>query len=62
MSAGDTVEFEIRANVGTDDHGEGDSLTASFTSDNRSAIDTEDEAGDKFQILINQELRLVKTL
>lgn len=48
MSAGDTVEFEIRANVfGTDDHGEGDSLTASFTSDNRSAIDAEDEAGDQ---------------
>lgn len=48
MSAGGTVDFEIRANVfGTNDHGEGDSLTASFTSDNRSAVDAEDEAGDQ---------------
>lgn len=48
MSAGDTVDFEVRVDVmGTDDHGGGDSLTASITSDNRSAIDAENEEGDQ---------------
>jgi hypothetical protein len=48
LAAGDTIDYEIRADVfGTDDAGEGDSLTASITSDNRSAMDVEDEEGEQ---------------
>ena len=50
MDAGDTVEFEVRADM-TDMDGtifaEGDSLTASFTSSNRDVMDAENEEGDQ---------------
>lgn len=48
MSAGDSVDFEVRADVnGTDEFGEGGTLLASITSDNRSAIDLENEEEDQ---------------
>ena len=48
LSAGDSVDYEIRADInGTDDFGEGETLLASITSDNRSAIDVENEEGDQ---------------
>lgn len=48
IEAGDTVDFEIRADInGTDDYNEGDTITASITSDNRSAMDVENEEGDQ---------------
>jgi len=50
MDAGDTVEFEVRADM-TDMDGtvfaEGDTLTASFTSSNRDVMDAENEEGDQ---------------
>ncbi len=49
IDAGDTVEFEVLANIedidGTAD--EGDTLTASITSTNRDYIDVENEEGDQ---------------
>ena len=48
MSAGDSVDFEIRADInGTDDFVAGTSITASITSDNRSAMDVENEESDQ---------------
>ena len=48
LAAGDTVDYEIRADInGTDDFGEGETLLASITADNRSAIDVENEEGDQ---------------
>lgn len=48
MSAGDSVDFEIRADInGTDDFVAGTSITASITSDNTSAMDAENEEGDQ---------------
>lgn len=48
LAAGDSVDYEIRADInGTDDFGEGETLLASITSDNRSAIDVENEEGDQ---------------
>jgi hypothetical protein len=50
LSAGDSVDYEIRATInGTDDYAEGDSITAAITSDNRSAIDAENEEGDQLE-------------
>ncbi len=48
LGAGDSVDFEVRADInGTDEFAEGGSLLASITSDNRSAIDVENEEGDQ---------------
>jgi peptidoglycan hydrolase-like protein with peptidoglycan-binding domain len=48
LAAGETIDYEIRADIfGTDDAGEGDTITASITADNRSAIDAEDEEGEQ---------------
>ncbi len=48
MNAGDTINFEIIADInGTDDYTEGDSITASFTSTNRDYVDAENEEGDQ---------------
>lgn len=48
MSAGDTVDYEVRIDVyGTDDFNTGSTVTASITSDNRSAFDVENEEGDQ---------------
>jgi hypothetical protein len=50
MDAGDTVEFEVLADM-TDMDGtvfaEGDTLTASFTDSNRDVMDVENEEGDQ---------------
>lgn len=48
MSKGDSIDYEIRADInGTDDFGEGETLLASITSNNRNAIDAENEEGDQ---------------
>lgn len=50
MSAGDEIDFEIRADIyemDANDFVEGDTLLASITSTNRSAIDVENEEGDQ---------------
>lgn len=48
MNAGDTVEFEVVADInGTDDYNEGDTITASFTASNRALVDVENEEGDQ---------------
>ncbi len=50
ISAGDTVNFEILADINDIDAGnfdEGDTLTASLTSTNRDYIDAENEEGDQ---------------
>ncbi|NCN52811.1 hypothetical protein GW943_03330 [Candidatus Parcubacteria bacterium] len=50
MSAGDTIEFEVLADINDIDAGnldEGDTLTASVTSTNRDYIDAENEEGDQ---------------
>lgn len=50
LGAGDTVEFEVRADI-TDMDGtifaEGDTLEANVTSDNRDVMDVENEEGDQ---------------
>ncbi len=50
LSAGDTVEFEVRADINDIETGyleEGDNLKADVTSTNRSAMDVENEEGDQ---------------
>lgn len=48
LSAGDTVDYEVRADInGTDEFNAGSSLVASITSDNRSAIDAENAERDQ---------------
>jgi peptidoglycan hydrolase-like protein with peptidoglycan-binding domain len=48
IGAGDSVEFEVLADInGTDEFAEGGTLLASITSDNRSAVDLENEEGDQ---------------
>jgi hypothetical protein len=48
LSAGDSVDYEIRATInGSDDFNAGSSILASIVSDNRSAIDVENEEGDQ---------------
>lgn len=50
MSAGDEIDFEIRADIyemDANDFVEGDTLLASISSTNRSAIDVENEEGDQ---------------
>jgi len=48
VSAGDTIEFEVMADInGTDDYTEGATITASVTASNRAMIDAENEEGDQ---------------
>lgn len=50
VSAGDTVDFEVLADIQDIDGTvfvEGDTLTASFTASNRDVMDAEDEEGDQ---------------
>ncbi len=47
LSAGDTISYEIRADInGSDEFNAGSSITASITKNNRDAMDTENEEGD----------------
>lgn len=47
LNAGDSVDYEVRADInGTNDFNSGSTITASITSDNRSAMVVENENGD----------------